>query len=69
MESLNKEIKRNISDEGYNTAENYPIRIKPYFSTSRSFTEIERVNYWQLSFVQHGILRERLEIKPSVVHE
>ena len=40
IESLNNEIKRNIIDEGHYTEENYPLTIKPNFSTLGSIIEI-----------------------------
>ena len=40
IESLNKEIKRIIIDEGLYTEANYPFTIKPNFSTLGSFIEI-----------------------------
>ena len=40
IESLNKEIKRIIIDEGYYTEANYPFTIKPNFSTLGTIIEI-----------------------------
>ena len=40
IESLNKEIKRNIIDEDYFTEANYPFIIQPKFSTLGSIVEI-----------------------------
>ena len=40
IESLNKEMKRIIIDEGYYTEANYPFTIKPNFSTLGSIIEI-----------------------------
>ena len=40
LESLNKEIKRIIIDEGHYTEANYPFTIKPKFSTLGSIIEI-----------------------------
>ena len=39
IESLNKEIKKIITDEGYYTEANYPFTIKPNFSTLGSIIE------------------------------
>ena len=40
IESLNKEIKRIIFEEGHYTELNYPYKIKPKFSTLGSIIEI-----------------------------
>ena len=42
VESLNFEIKRNITDEEPFTEACYPIRINPKFSTLSSMVEISR---------------------------
>ena len=49
LESLNEEIKRIFTTDGYFTEENYPISIRPNFSTLGSIIEIEPV-FWCSNF-------------------
>ena len=51
IESLNEEIKRIIIDKEYYTDENYPISIKPNFSTLGSIIEINPEGSVVIGFV------------------
>ena len=69
MESLNTEIKRNISDEGPFTEDEHPLTIKRNFSTLASIKKITPGSKWQISFIQEFTLRDLSGFKPTVIHD
>ena len=68
-ESLNAEFKRNVTDEGCITEEDYPFTIKPAFSRLGSIVEIALGRKRQIRFVRNGTLRDLIGFEPSVLHE
>ena len=68
LESLDKEIKRIIIDQGYYTEINYPFKIKPNFSTLGSIIEISEQGPL-IAFSPNNSMRDLLGFKPKVIHE
>ena len=67
-ESLNKEIKRIIIDEGYFTTSDYPFLIKPNFSTLRCIIEISNEES-AISFSPDVSIRDLLRFNKTTVYE
>ena len=61
LDLLNKDIKRVIIDKELITEEEFPLTIKPNFSTLGSNIEITSSRGWQSSFVQDDTLRDILD--------
>ena len=68
IESLNKEIKRIIIDEGYYTETNYPFTTKPNFSTLGSIIEISPQGPIN-SFMFHDSIRDLLGFNARTFYE
>ena len=68
IESLNKEIKRIIIDEGHFTEANYPFFIKANFSTLGCIIEISEQGPL-IAFSPNDKMRDLLGFKPKVIHE
>ena len=62
LDISNKDIKRMIIDEKLITEEEFPLTIKPNFSTLGSNIEITPSRGWQSSFVQDDTSRDILDI-------
>ena len=68
IESLNKEIKRIIIDEGHYTEANYPFTIKPNFSTLGSIIEISPQGPI-ITFMHDDSMRDILGFNARTLHE
>ena len=68
IESLNNEIKKIIIDEEHYTEANYPITIKPNFSTLRSIIEISPQGPI-LSFMIDGSIKDLLGFNTRTLYE
>ena len=68
IESLNKEIKRIITDKGYYTEANYPFTIKPIFSTLGSVIEISSQGPI-ISFLFDDSIRDLLGFNARTLYE
>ena len=68
IESLNKEIKRIIIDEGHYTEANYPFTIKPNFSTLGSIIEISPQGPI-ISFMFDDSIRDLLGFNARTLYE
>ena len=68
IESLNKEIKKIIIDEGYFTTSDYPFLIKPNFSTLGPFIEIPNEES-AISFSPDDIIRDLLGFNKTTIYE
>ena len=70
IESLNKEIKRNIIEEGFFTESNYPFTLKLNFSALVSIIEISsNITCSQIAFKADDSGRDLLGFKTTVIHE
>ena len=67
LESLNDEIKRIIIDEGLYTEENYPLKIKPNFSTLGSIIEISAQGPI-ISFMHNHSIRDLLGFDSKIIY-
>ena len=67
LESLDKEIKRIIIEQGYATEANYPFLIKPNFSTLGSIIEI--TSGYQIDFTQNNTIRDLLGFNSVKLYE
>ena len=68
IESLNKEIKRIIIDEGHFTTTDYPFLIKPNFSTLGSIIEISNEES-AISFIPDDSIRDLLILNKTSIYE
>ena len=68
IESLNKEIKRIIIDEGYFTTSDYPFLIKPNFSTLGCIVEIFNEES-AISFSPDDSIRDLLGLNKTTIYE
>ena len=68
IESLNKEIKRIIIDEGYFTTSDYPFLIKPNFSTLGCIIEISNEES-AISFSPDDSIRDLLGFNKTSIYE
>ena len=68
LESLNKEIKRIIIDQGHFTTSDYPFLIKPNFSTLGSIIEISNEES-AISFIPDDGIRDLLGFNKTSVYE
>ena len=68
IESLNKEIKRIIIDEGHFTSADYPFLIKPNFSTLGSIIEITNKES-AISFIPDDSIRDLLGFNKTSINE
>ena len=68
FESLNKEIKRIIIDEGQFTSTDYPFLIKPNFSTLGSIIEITNEKS-AISFIPDDSIRDLLGFNKTSLYE
>ena len=68
IESLNKEIKRIIIDEGHFTLQEYPFLIKPNFSTLGSLIEISNEES-AITFKPDVSIRDLLGFTKTSIHE
>ena len=68
IESLNKEIKRIIIDEGYFTTLDYPFLIKPNFSTLGCIIEISNEES-AISFTPDDSIRDLLGFNKTTIYE
>ena len=68
--SLDKEIERNIIEDGYITKENYPFIVKPNFSTLGSIIE-SKPDFigTQISFVYKDSIRDLLGFDSIAMYE
>ena len=67
LESLDKEIKRIIFEQGYATEANYPFLIKPNFSTLGSIIEI--TSGYQIDYTQNKTIRDLLGFDSVKLYE
>ena len=68
IEPLNNEIKRIIIDEEHYTEANYPVSIKPNFSTPGSITEIS-TQVPVITFVPDDSIRDLLGFNKTTIFE
>ena len=68
LESLDKENKRIIIDQGYYTEINYPFKIKPNFSTLGSIIEISEQGPL-IAFSPNDSMRDLLGFKLKAINE
>ena len=68
LESLDKQIKRTIIEEGFYAEINYPFTIKPNFSTLGSIIVISEQGPL-IAFSPNDSMRELLGFKPKVIYE
>ena len=68
IESLNKEIKRIIIDEGHFTLQEYPFLIKPSFSSLGSIIEISNEES-AISFIPDDSIRDLLGCNRTSIYE
>ena len=68
IESLNKEIKRIIINEGYFTTSDYPFLIKPNFSTFGCIIEISNEES-AISFSPDDSIRDLLGFNKTTIYE
>ena len=68
IESLNKEIKRIIIDEGYFTTSDYPFLIKPNFSTLGCIIGISNEES-AISFTPDDSIRDLLGFNKTTIYE
>ena len=70
MRSSNNEIERKFIEEGYFTKANYPITIKPNFSTLRSIIEISpNTTGSKIEFTTDDSVRDLSGFEPVIIHE
>ena len=68
LESLNKEIKRIIFDQGHFNSEDYPFLIKPNFSTLGSIIEISNEES-AISIIPDDSIRDLLGFNKTSIYE
>ena len=68
IESLHKEIKRIIIDQGYFNSQDYPFLIKPNFSTLRSIIEVSNEES-AIPFIPDDSIRDLLGFKKTSIYE
>ena len=68
IESLNKEIKKIIIDEGYFITSDYPFLIKPNFSTLGCIIEISNEES-AISFIRDNSIRDLLGSNKTSIYE
>ena len=68
LESVNKEIKRIIIDQGHFTTSDYPFLIKPDFSTLGSIIEISNEES-AISFIPDDSIRDLLGFNKTSIYE
>ena len=68
VESLNKQIKRIIIEEGYYTKSDYPFTTKPNFSTLGSIVEISSQGP-VITFVPDDSIRDILGFNKTTIYE
>ena len=69
IESLNKEIKRILIDKEYSTEANYPITIKPNFSTLGSIIEINPEGDAVIGFVFDDSIGTLLGFEETILYK
>ena len=68
LESLNKEIKKIITDQGHFSKSDYPFLIKPNFSTLGSIIEISNEES-AISFIPDDSIRDLLGFNNTSIYE
>ena len=68
LENLNNEIKRILIDEKHYTDSNYPLTIKPNFSTLGSIIDIS-IQGPVITFVPEGSIRNLLDYNKTKMYE
>ena len=69
LESLDKETKMLIIEEGFFHESNHPFKVKTKFSTLGSITERSPGRVIQSSFLHHDSRRNLLGFKPTIIHD